>query len=73
MSDNGTMKYLLTDHLGSTITVADATGTLLEQTRYMPFACTRCLDRVVRFVMTWALSPRPIKLTRDRNPFLALG
>jgi RHS repeat-associated protein len=37
MSDNGVMKYLLTDHLGSTVAVTDAAGTLLSETRYMPF------------------------------------
>jgi RHS repeat-associated protein len=41
MNDNGTMKYLLTDHLGSTIAVADSAGTLLEQTRYLPFGSVR--------------------------------
>jgi RHS repeat-associated protein len=34
MSDNGVMKYLLTDHLGSTVAVTDAAGALLGETRY---------------------------------------
>jgi hypothetical protein len=36
---------LLIDHLGSTIPVADSSGTLLEQTRYLPFDQVR--DAVV--------------------------
>ena len=41
MSDNGVMKYLLSDHLGSMVAVTDAGGTLLEQSRYMPFGEAR--------------------------------
>jgi RHS repeat-associated protein len=41
MSDNGAMKYLLSDHLGSTVAVTDAAGILLEQSRYMPFGEVR--------------------------------
>jgi RHS repeat-associated protein len=41
MSDNGVMKYLLSDHLGSTVAVTDAAGTLLEESRYMPFGEVR--------------------------------
>jgi hypothetical protein len=52
MSANGTMKYLLTDHLGSTIAVADAAGTLLEQTRYLPFGMHPVSLPGDRFAMT---------------------
>ena len=41
MNDNGTMKYFLTDHLGSTVAVTDASGTLLEESRYLPFGQVR--------------------------------
>ncbi len=37
VSDNGTMNYLITDHLSSVVAVTDASGLLLEETRYMPF------------------------------------
>jgi RHS repeat-associated protein len=37
MSDNGVMKYILTDHLGSTVGITDASGVLMSETRYMPF------------------------------------
>jgi YD repeat-containing protein len=33
--------YMVTDHLGSVIGVPDASGTLLESTRYLPFGGTR--------------------------------
>lgn len=41
MSDNGVIKYLLTDHLGSTVAITDAAGTMLSETRYMPFCESR--------------------------------
>jgi len=37
MSDNGVMKYLISDHLGSTVAITDNTGNILAETRYMPF------------------------------------
>jgi len=37
MSDNGVMKYLISDHLGSTVAITDSTGNVLAETRYMPF------------------------------------
>lgn len=33
--------YFVTDHLGSVVGVMDASGTLLEETRYMPFGSVR--------------------------------
>ena len=41
MNDNGVMKYFLTDHLSSTVAVTDASGTLLEESRYLPFGQVR--------------------------------
>lgn len=37
MRDADGLKYFLTDHLGSTLAVLDANGTVLEQQRYLPF------------------------------------
>jgi len=37
MSDKGVMKYLISDHLGSTVAITDNTGALLAETRYLPF------------------------------------
>jgi hypothetical protein len=37
MNNNGTMNHVITDHLVSTVAVTDASGLLLEETRYMPF------------------------------------
>ncbi len=34
MSDNGVMKYLISDHLGSTVAITDSTGNVLAETRY---------------------------------------
>ncbi len=34
MSDNGVMKYLISDHLGSTVAITDITGNILAETRY---------------------------------------
>jgi RHS repeat-associated protein len=41
MSNNGVMQYLFTDHLGSVVAVTDNLGTLLEDSRYMPFGNVR--------------------------------
>ncbi len=41
MNDNGTMKYFLTDHLGSVVGITGADGTLLEQSRYLPYGQAR--------------------------------
>jgi RHS repeat-associated protein len=41
MRDNGTLRYLLTDHLGSTSVVADANGTKLSEMRYKPWGEVR--------------------------------
>jgi RHS repeat-associated protein len=38
---DGSLKYLLTDHLGSTSAVVDGSGTLLSQQRYLPFGEVR--------------------------------
>src|SRR3990172_6343849 len=32
-----TLSYLLTDHLGSTVGITDASGTLIAEQRYLPF------------------------------------
>ena len=41
MNDGSGLKYLLTDHLGSVVAVADASGTLTSQQRYLPFGQLR--------------------------------
>ncbi|MBI5955296.1 MAG: hypothetical protein HY865_26875 [Chloroflexi bacterium] len=38
---NDALKYLLTDHLGSTVAVTDSTGALKTQQRYLPFGGQR--------------------------------
>jgi hypothetical protein len=35
------MNYLITDQLSSVVAVTDASGLLLEETRYMPFGSVR--------------------------------
>ena len=35
------MESFLTDHLGSTLAVLDSSGTVLSETRYMPFGAVR--------------------------------
>jgi hypothetical protein len=37
MSDNGVMKYPISDHFGSTVAITDNTGAVLSETRFMPF------------------------------------
>jgi RHS repeat-associated protein len=41
MNDGSGLKYLLTDHLGSTSGVLDSNGSLLSQQRYLPFGEVR--------------------------------
>jgi RHS repeat-associated protein len=41
MNDGNGLKYMLTDHLGSTSAVVDANGSLLSQQRYLPFGEVR--------------------------------
>jgi len=41
MNDGSGLKYLLTDHLGSTSAVVDSNGSLLSQQRYLPFGEVR--------------------------------
>ncbi|MCW5874154.1 MAG: hypothetical protein KIS88_05860 [Anaerolineales bacterium] len=41
MQDDGGIKYLLTDHLGSVSAVLDDTGAMLSQQRYTPYGETR--------------------------------
>jgi RHS repeat-associated protein len=43
MNDGSGLKYLLTDHLGSTNVVLDADGDLLSQQRYLPFGEVRTI------------------------------
>jgi RHS repeat-associated protein len=42
------MQYLLTDHLGSVVAVADSLDALVESNRYMPFACPGTFGGAVR-------------------------
>jgi hypothetical protein len=37
----GSLNYFLTDHLGSVVAVANASGTLVSQQRYLPFGQVR--------------------------------
>jgi hypothetical protein len=37
--DNSVMNQVITDQLSSTVAVTDVSGSLLEETRYMPFTC----------------------------------
>jgi RHS repeat-associated protein len=39
--NDGSLKYLLTDHLGSVVAVTDDTGTLISEQRYLPFGGVR--------------------------------
>jgi len=39
----GAVQYLLTDHLGSTVAVTNASGTLTSQQRYLPFGAPRTI------------------------------
>ena len=41
MRQGSTFNYFLTDHLGSVVGVTDAAGTLISETRYMPFGQIR--------------------------------
>ncbi len=41
MREESTFYYFLTDHLGSVVGVTDPTGTLVSETRYLPFGEVR--------------------------------
>ena len=41
MNDSSSLKYFLTDHLGSVTAVLDASGNVLAQQRYSPFGSVR--------------------------------
>jgi RHS repeat-associated protein len=41
MRAGSTLTYLLTDHLGSVVAITDAAGALVEESRYLPYACPR--------------------------------
>ncbi len=41
MNDGSSLKYLLTDHLGSVVAITDASGSVLSQQRYLPFGQVR--------------------------------
>ncbi|MBV6451187.1 MAG: hypothetical protein MHPDNHAH_01918 [Anaerolineales bacterium] len=43
MQDGSAVQYLLTDHLGSTVAVANSSGTLTSQQRYLPFGGVRSI------------------------------
>jgi RHS repeat-associated protein len=43
VNDGTGLQYLLTDHLGSTVAVTNASGTLTSQQRYLPFGGTRTI------------------------------
>ena len=41
MREGSTFNYFLTDHQGSVVGVTDSSGTLISETRYMPFGQIR--------------------------------
>lgn len=41
MNDGTELQYLLTDHLGSVVTVTDSAGTLTSQQRYVSTGSTQ--------------------------------
>ncbi|HMR97846.1 MAG TPA: hypothetical protein PKE62_01220 [Anaerolineales bacterium] len=43
VQDASGLQYLLTDHLGSTVAVTNASGTLTSQKRYLPFGAARTI------------------------------
>jgi RHS repeat-associated protein len=43
VNDGTAVQYLLTDHLGSTVAVTNASGTLTSQQRYLPFGAARTI------------------------------
>lgn len=43
VNDGTGLQYLLTDHLGSTVAVINASGTLTSQQRYLPFGTPRTI------------------------------
>jgi len=43
MNDGSGLQYILTDHLGSTVAVTNASGTLTSQQRYLPFGAARTI------------------------------
>jgi YD repeat-containing protein len=43
VNDGTAVQYLLTDHLGSTVAVTNASGTLTSQQRYLPFGGARSI------------------------------
>ena len=47
MKEGSTFKYFLSDHLGSTSLVLSATGTILEQQRYLPFGQPRAMSPAI--------------------------
>lgn len=52
MKDSGTFKYFLSDHLGSTSVVLDASGAILSQQRYLPFGGTRTMAPYANITQT---------------------
>ena len=43
VNDGTGLQYLLTDHLGSTVAIINASGTLTSQQRYLPFGAPRAI------------------------------
>ena len=43
VNDGTAVQYLLTDYLGSTVAVTNASGTLTSQQRYLPFGGARSI------------------------------
>lgn len=64
MNDNGTLKYLLGDHLGSTSITADASGNKLGELRYKAWGETR---------YTWGTTPTSFRFTGQRSEESSIG
>ncbi len=44
LDEEGELQYIITDHLGSVVSIADEGGTLTSQQRYLPFGGVRTLE-----------------------------
>jgi hypothetical protein len=64
LRDNGALRYLLTDHLGSTSVVADAAGNKLSEMRYKPWGEVR---------YTSGSSPTDYTYTGQRSEMGSIG
>ena len=66
MRENGTLSYLLSDHLGSTSLVTDSAGTLISETKYKAWGETRYSSGTSP---TWKLKKRHAVYSSYANSF----